>query len=329
MTHYYALFYIALLWVSQFFLVCVSDSSRQERKRSIVAWFASAFLFLILSIPTVICLSLDFANPVPPEVVNRLDLTAFAYTFLTLAQGWCLGPSSIELQEMGSVQGAMQMAPWAILSLGASSILIYFAWRNKDVRYRKLFVLAIFALPLLVSAVSSVILTSYVSRYLACLIVPVSLVVGIGAGAKGQSIASLAMLLLVTLNLLSFGQRNGSDRYDRENYRLLQREIATRDSAPQIVILSPYLSNAVRREFPPHWTVDVIGFYSDEPDYERIETPEHYETIIKQPGTWIITDWHVPGGPLEAKRDRFVRYAGALYHGRVANTIQLYQVPKD
>jgi uncharacterized membrane protein len=328
LTHYYALFYIAVLWICKAILIAYDKSTLDEKKQEITHWISAGLVLVILSVPTLFCLRIDLLNPVPQEVVNPVDLTALAYTFLSLAQGWCLGPSSIELQEMGLVQGVLQMAPWATLSLGASAILLWSAWRENESRVSRVMIIAVIIVPLLVSGLSWVILTSYVSRYLACLIVPVSIVAGVGASAKGRALPKIAMVFLVGLNLLSIVQRNTSDRYDRENYRLVQSEISERDASPRIVIVSHYLAHAVKRELPSHYSVDVIGFYSDEPDHERIIAEKPLESVFT-PGTWIITDWFVPGSDLEAKRDQMIRAVGAEIRERISNTVQLYQVPVD
>ena len=327
-THYFSGLVAVVLWgwvgcIAGKALVAPKSDSRPVHA-SVASILLAGLTGLILTFPVLLSLRVDLATPPPAEVVNAVDMTAIAYLYLSLAQGWCLGPSSLELQALPIGESIRLIGPWAILSLGASACLIVSAWRSEK-RRELTWLIGLLVIPVAIAAgLSYGFGFSFVSRYLACLIVPVALVVSLAMQRVDNRIAWLALILLLLLNCMSFFNRNANSRYDRENYRLVVEEISKADSNPCVLVLSHYVAHAVQRVALDQWRVVPVSFYSDDPPESSDSAPEMMADRFAD--AWIIAEWFPEQSALRIKRDLWLERAGAVPIERVSNSLEIFRL---
>ncbi len=327
LTHYFALLVAMVLWIALGITVLQNQVSAPQESRfdgcSFSKLVIAAISCALIGVPFLYALRVDLSQPPPAEVVNPVDLTSIAYLYLSLAQGWCVGPSSIELQSLPFQDAIFQIAPWAILSFGASISLVWFAWR--DGPWRAVWVLlGLLTIPTLIAVLLSLMLGfSFVSRYLACLVVPVALMVGIACDRRGNR-ALLALSVLLVVNVLSFYNRNWTERYDRENYRAVVELISQSDPSPRVLVLSHYVSHAMRRAAPANWEIIPVRFYSDDPsDSEQMASPNESQRIA---GAWVVAEWFPARSELAEKRARELDQLEATFVSKVCSNIELFRI---
>ncbi|XZE18977.1 glycosyltransferase family 39 protein [Pirellulaceae bacterium SH449] len=319
LTHYFAVLFAVVLWGILGWLTI-----KRSNKLSPKGFFIAAIGCGALSLPFLWALQVDLAYPPPPEVVNPVDLTSVAYLYLSLAQGWCVGPSSIELQSMPLQQALLQIGPWAIISFGAAFCLILSSILSEKKWEASVLLILLSITTLIAIGLSLTLGFSFVSRYLAGLIAPTALLVCLGCQRLCHPKAWLPLLILLAINGLSIANRNYNERYDRENYRLLIETILAQDSKPQILVLSHYISHAVRKTAPQGCDITPLAFYSDDPDDTVL-----WESLIsseQSSGAWLVTEWFPPHSPLADERNLRIEQLGAIHVARIGNTLELYRL---
>lgn len=332
-THYFAILFAVVLWGLLGWKIVrqnsiaepnATPSAHSKASLSLKSYFIAAFGCGVLSLPYLWALQVDLAHPPPPEVVNPVDLTSIAYLYLSLAQGWCVGPSSIELQALPLQDAISQITPWALLSFGASACLILSALRSHRNWEASILVILLAATTLMAAGLSLTLGFSFVSRYLAGLIAPTALLVCLGCQRLSRPVAWIPLVILLAINGLSIANRNFSERYDRENYRLLIETILAQDSEPRIFVLSHYVSHAVRKAAPLNSDITPLAFYSDDPDdsalWENLVSSEEVSTA------WLVTEWFPPNSPLANDRNSRIEQLRATHIARIGNTHELYRL---
>jgi hypothetical protein len=332
-THYFAILFAGLLWGFLGWKIIrktftpepnATPSEHSQVTLSLKSYIIAAFGCGVLSLPYLWALQIDLAHPPPPEVVNPVDLTSVAYLYLSLAQGWCVGPSSIELQTLPLHEAIFQIIPWALLSFGALACLILSALRGHRKWETSLLVFLLAATTVMAAGLSLSLGFSFVSRYLAGLIVPTALLVCLGCTRISRPAVWIPFVLLLAINILSIANRNFSERYDRENYRLLIKTIIAQDSDPRIFVLSHYVSQAVRKAAPSHCDITPLPFYSDDSDDSAV-----WEKLVsskEKSKAWLVTEWFPPKSPLADVRNSRVEQLRATHVGRIGNTHDLYRL---
>lgn len=328
LTHYFASLFAIILW-GTLGLIILRDRLRSSgytlpAGRSINKLFLAGITCAILSVPSLYSLRIDMGQPPPSEVVNPVDLTSVAYLYLSLAQGWCVGPSSIELQAIPFSDALLQIAPFAILSLGISAGFLLMVVRNKH-SLEKWVLFGLLTVPTVISIILSHWFGfSFVSRYLAGLIVPVALVVGLAFASPIKPLMSIGLIVLLVINGLSFYNRNWSPRYDRENYLAIVNEISQSDNSPRVLVLSHYISHALRKAAPADWDIVPVAFYSDDPDdsilVDFASDPSQFA------GSWVIAEWFPPNSELAQKRQRELERLNAKLISRVCSNMEIFQI---
>lgn len=319
-THYYSAFFITLMWLAVF----VASEGRARWR-----WGMWAAVYVLICIPWVWCLRIDLTKPVPPEVFNAFDLTGLAYTFLTLCQGWTIGPSSIELIELPKWQGILAVAPWSLISLGCSAWLAWSARKAYGWRNWSWLVVFVIAMPVVSGVLSYAMHVNFVARYVAWIAVPYALLVGAGMQFREKSLSMLATYVLIAINLWSTQNRLFVDRYDRENYRLLAAEISGFQKSDSVLIMSHYFASAVRRELPKGCRYGVIALGSDEPVDWPEQLPLFAEGLSDSQEFTIVTEWYFGSDARIARRAELLDSIGATYVRRVSNTIEVYRAKSD
>ena len=328
LTHYFASLVAMVLWISLGFIVVQRTVALPGKLRpegcSIRKLILAVISCALLSIPFLFSLKVDMAQPPPAEVVNPVDLTSIAYLYLSLAQGWCIGPSSIELQSLTLRDALVQMAPWAALSFGASASLFLIAFRNRR-SFDKWVLLGLLTIPTLIAVMLSYWLGfSFVSRYLACLIVPVALTVGVAFHRSSKPAIFIVLAILLMINGLSFYNRNWNSRYDRENYRAIVDLISQSDKSPRVLVLSHYISHALRKAAPEHWDIIPVRFYSDDPsdsvlsDFQR--DPSRFADA------WVLAEWFPVGSELAQKKEEELELLQTTPITRVCTNMELFRI---
>lgn len=328
LTHYFASLFAIVLWGTLGSIILRNRLPASGRTIpegcSIQKLFLAGIVCAGLSVPFLYSLRIDMGQPPPSEVVNPVDLTSVAYLYLSLAQGWCVGPSSIELQAIPFWDAMLQIAPFAILSLGISAAFLLIFVRSNHSR-EKWVILGLLTVPTVISIILSYWFGfSFVSRYLAGLIVPVALVVGFAFANSNKPLMSIGLIALLAINGLSFYNRNWSPRYDRENYRAIVNEISQSDNSPRVLVLSHYISHALRKAAPADWDIVPVAFYSDDPhesvlvDFAR--DPSQFA------GSWVIAEWFPPDSELAKKRERELERLNARLISRVCSNMELFQI---
>ena len=328
LTHYFASLVALVLWGTLCLVVVrrnVSMPSEHRPKGCCIKKLLFAGISCgLLCIPFLYSLKVDMAHPPPAEVVNPVDLTSIAYLYLSLAQGWCVGPSSIELQSLPFRNALVQIAPWAALSFGASASLIMVALRNRK-SSEKWLLLGLLTIPTSIAIMLSYWLGfSFVSRYLACLIVPVALVVGVAFERPSNPVAFVGLVILLMINGLSFYNRNWSSRYDRENYRAVVALISQSDKSPRVLVLSHYLSHSLRKAAPVHWDIVPVRFYSDDPSDSVMNNIQMDPSQFA--GAWVLAEWFPHGSELAEKREIELERLHTIPFSRVCTNLELFQI---
>ncbi len=172
LTHYFASLIALVLWGSIGLAVLkqrlFAASKDPLPGRTLTKLLIAGFACFLMSIPFLYSLKVDLAHPPPAEVVNPVDFTSVAYLYLSLAQGWCVGPSSIDLQTLPFQDAIKELAPWAVLSFGASASLILRAYQSSK-SFAWWILMALLTIPTSIAILLSLTIGfSFVSRYLAC-----------------------------------------------------------------------------------------------------------------------------------------------------------------
>ncbi|MBM3966859.1 MAG: hypothetical protein FJ308_17605 [Planctomycetes bacterium] len=314
-THYYAVYLLFALWVYVVWRLW-------DRP---IGWIVGAAIQFIFCLPTLICLRIDLTVPIPPEVVNPVDLTGLAYLYWTLLVGWCVGPSAIQLQVLGAKNGILAMLPWLLPAGLAVLVIANSALRSAD-RYRWAFlVIILFTLPWLAGFVAANTETSFVARYLAFLAVPLGAVIGCAFAGSRKRYEFLAFLFLIGLNLLSTYHRTFDSVYATEDYRSLVRFIESRSKDPIIISMSHYMSYAFERETPKEWKVYAIAFGSDEPDDWKEVLMPLLENISEDQQLYLVVPWVKDPSIRIEQREQMVRWMDAKLLPAGGFTEELYE----
>lgn len=325
-THYFSALFITFA----FLFLLIRSTSKYK-----LPWLLASFLFVLLSIPWMICLRFDLDDPTPQEAVNQFDFTGFAYTYLTALQGWTVGPSQIELVELPKPQGILAVAPWAITTFSAFAVLAYFGWFQLEKRFRIPIVFLFLMTPLMGGIVAIAVNTSYVGRYVAWIAIPISLLCGAGSQWTGISIRTFATYLLISINLLSTYNRIFVPRYDRENYRELAQFIQLQDKNIPVVVMSHYMGKAIQRELPSSIPYTEISFASNEPDDWKENLIAFSEKIIEQQteedskDIVIVSKWTSKNNLLYDMRQQLIDGTSARFERRISKTIEVYKVAPE
>ena len=314
-SHYYAGFFIMEAWL---FLLWTTAS------RPINRGFIGAAIFFVMALVWVVCLRVDLSEPIPIEWYNPLDLTGLAYTYFSLAVGWCVGPSSIRLQEVSKLEGIVQIVPWAAIALGCSSILAYRGFGRLQKPFAAWLVLVLTLTPLVAGSVAVAMHSTFTGRYLAWLAVPFSLLIGAGMSWRGFSVSTLATYLLLGVNLLSTYNRLFDPEYDRENYKELVAYLEHREESPVILSLSLYLGNAVKNEINSNTRFGAIALGSEEDRDSNSTLMRLVNGLGDEKVVFLVTDWLNEGNLLVSSRDEWLQELKATRVTRISNTIDVF-----
>jgi uncharacterized membrane protein len=345
-THYYAATFVIGVWLGILALGWLGpDSSRKYRKQFLKLYVLASISTAVLLIPLFDSLRIDLQNPPPIEAINPVDFTGIAYTYLTLLQGWCIGPSQLQLYEWNKGEAVLAIAPWAVLLATLLASVLYFALAAnrartdqgakqssielQDRRKRSSLIwliTVIITVPLATVALALIAHSSFVPRYMAVLVVPISLVFGLGARLDRFDWQSIASWGLVLINLVSFTGRNFIERYDRENYRELTQFLKTQEEFPKLLVLSHYLGHAIAYQTDDSIELSMVGINSDEPDDWREIQLRLAEQFSFGSTLWIATDWMRPEDLRSNRRDQILTELGAKHVKRISGTLDLFVV---
>jgi uncharacterized membrane protein len=314
-SHYYAGFFIVFAWL---FLLWRPASFPINR------WFVSAGVFFVAALAWVACLRFDLAEPIPSEWYNPVDLTGLAYSYFSLAVGWCLGPSSIRLQEISGVEGIAEIAPWAAIGLGCSSIIAYRGYGRLQKPFAIWLVLVIVFTPAVAGFVAASMHSSFVARYIAWLAIPFSILVGAGLTWRGLSVFTMATYLLLGVNLLGTYNRLFDSEYDRENYKELVGYVEHREESPVILSLSLYLGNAIKNEINSDTRFGSVALGSEKDQGSSQTVAELVDGLSDETKVFVITDWLNAGHVLTESRDKWLRALRATPETRISNTVDVF-----
>ncbi len=325
-THYFAAIFIVQAWAFLFFCTF---------RRGPIRLMAGALLFVLLCIPWIVTLRYDLMNPTPTEVVNRIDFTGLAYTYLTAIEGWTIGPSQVELVELPKSIGIIKIAPWAIAALVSTIVLAWYGFRNLPTRFAIWLTAMLVLTPLLGGLIAIAVQSSYVGRYVAWIAVPLSILCGAGAKWHSFQLRTFMTYLFVALNLLSTYNRLYVERYDRENYRAVADHIRSVTPEAWVVTMSHYMSDAVDREMPDSFYSFTISLGSNEPDdwndqFQRLIKSLQATSPEKRPiEIFLIVEWMPPSHMLFSARQYLIDQTSAQWDRRISGTIDVYRIPCD
>jgi uncharacterized membrane protein len=345
-THYYAATFLVGVWLGILVLGWLGpDCSRKYHKRFLKRYALASISSAVLLIPLLHSLRIDLQNPPPIEAINPVDFTGIAYTYLTLLQGWCIGPSQLQLYEWNKGEAVMAIAPWAVLSATLVASVLHFALavnpartdqgamqssaglKDRCTRASSIWLIAvIITVPLATVVLALIAHSSFVPRYVAVLVVPVSLVFGLGARLDRFDWQSIASWGLVLVNLVSFAGRNFVERYDRENYRELTQFLKSQDEFPKLLVLSHYLGHAIEYQMDVSIELSMVGINSDEPDDWREIQRRLAEQFSFGRTLWIAADWMRPDDLRRDRRDQILTELGAKHMKRISGTLDLFVV---
>jgi Dolichyl-phosphate-mannose-protein mannosyltransferase len=344
-THYFAAPFLVGIWLGVLVLGWIRGPDLQSRKSFCASYAVAAGLSVVLLIPWFHPLRVDLQSPPPVEAINPVDLTGIAYTYMTLVQGWCFGPSQIELFEWNKGKAILAIAPWASLTcLMFVSLVLYGCMGSRTTAasheessttersrvWQVSFSIWMASLIVLIPLGSALLAvsagSSFVARYLAVLVVPFSLLMGAGS-CFGRSLSwrGIASYALVLINFVSFLNRNFSDRHDRENFQQLISIIKQTDDSPRLLALSHYLGHAIEYQVDSSVSLTMVGLNSDEPDnWDEIRNV--LEAGSDGQRLWLTADWMRPDDLRLAKRNRILADLGAKFVKRVSGTLDLFVV---
>lgn len=314
-THYYAVYLLSAVWV---YLVWQLWDRPKE-------WIIGAALQFVFCLPTLVCLRIDLTVPVPPEVINPVDLTGLAYLYWTLLVGWCLGPSATQLQILGAKNGILALLPWLLPAGAAVLVIASYALKSADRCRWAFLVIMLAALPWLAGFIAASTATNFVSRYLSFLAVPLAVVIGCAFCGMKQRVALLAFFFLIGLNLISTYNRSFNSAYATEDYASLVRFIESRSDDPIVISMSHYMSYAFERETPKDWKVYAIAFGSDEPDDWKDVLKPLLKDVPDDQRIYLVVPWVKDPSIRTDQRDRMVHWMQGELVSTGSFTEELYE----
>jgi len=314
-THYYSAYFLAATWV---FVFC------HLRRDQLHLYVLCAIALSILCIPWIFCLRIDLSNKLPEEWKNKFDFTCWAYLYLSLIQGWAIGPSSIELLVLPKRLGIIAIAPWAVMGFGFATLLVGLSRRSIDFRTQAWLVGMLAVIPILSGAVTLLMDSTFASRYVAGLSVPLAILIGGGMTWTGKMIPMFATYGLIAINLLSVFNRSFVEKYDRENYRSLVAKATNIEKNPAIIVLSCYTASAVERELLPSSPLCVLGFGTGEPDDWKQELLRFRKKLAQREKVFLVVDWMHSRIYEPKKLERMLYRIDGVLVERVSNTTSLY-----
>ena len=249
-THYY---FISLLGLISLFYV-----GQKGRKvfftRGIYAICAIGVYTLAL---LVVFLSQDFQFQVGFGKVAEFDIEAFGYTYFSFLGGYSLGPTMTELRELSSFEGLLRMLPWVLWMGFSLAVLAWYAVRelrkNRKVAWF-LGLLLIVPVPV-IGIVGNLGHVGYYDRYVVWVSIPFFLLLAIGIVVSiDRKLTKVAILSLAIV--FSIAEYNlHCERTYREPELLVLREAMQHKERSPIVVVTPFMTQAVRYYFADEWTV--------------------------------------------------------------------------
>jgi hypothetical protein len=320
-THYFAGFFIVMVWL----WVLLQKGNLHSK-----TYWICVGLFVALCIPWIACLRIDLSNPAPMEVVNRFDFTGWAYTNVAFVQGWAVGPSSLELQELPTSQGIFAILPWATASFVCAAITGVNAIRYENRKASALLIALILLTPLFAGVVATLASTSYTARYMAWIAVPVAIMIGGGMRWRGWKPATFATYALIGINVFSLWNRFLVPKYDRENYKELARFVVQRETHPVVIVMTTYIGDAVAYALPKSVPCCSIGIGTNEPhDWVEVLSQRDWSDDQAQE-VLIVAEWMKEPNIRAERRDEFLKLTKARKVARISNTIEVYSAsPAD
>jgi hypothetical protein len=197
-------------------------------------------------LPSLWLLKNDLDQPWGYARTSEFSLAALGYTYFSYLSGYTLGPSLRELHSLSGQEAAMRAAPW-LAALGASTAILLgqalvsagsSSWRRRAASF------AAFCLTpaAIIGVVSAAAAFGYNVRHAAWAVVPVMVVLAMGA-AHGRprwlSAGAIAVLMACFAAALAF--RLYDENHRVEDARAVAAYVAAHDEQAPMFVLSGYM----------------------------------------------------------------------------------------
>ena len=337
-THYYFCLLVVQAWV------WVAVALGTKRLRIVVSYAA---IQVLVCLPILYSLSIDFASELPPEAINHADWTGILYAGFTLFSGWTLGPSWLVLQRLPLKESLLLIGPWAFCFAFLLTILSYFGVKRLPPRcYLPVWTSFVFT-PFATLCIAVMLNSSFAARYLGWLAVPVAVWLGLCSSFHGRTIRTTASYGLICLSLIANWNRVYDPHYRMDDANQLKNWLDTNAKQLPVLVLSHYFASSIDRvlrhsnDNPSRAKNDslnesiskvtAISLASDEPlDWGQV-LPRFLEESLnadRQSEYIIVARLLVEGNPLHFKRDKILSGLGAKPVAIVSNNIQVFRAQK-
>ncbi len=283
-THYYAAVPVAMMWL----FIGLAHPGRIWPRR-----VASAGVLAICLAPIVYCLWIDLQHNSGDFPLSVFHLKAWAYTYAALVGGYSLGPPINELRDLTFGQGALRMLPYA-LAIAACGMPITIAAlrvssRRADVcRLLGLLVGAVLLLGVLTRLAD----TPYIYRYVAWLVVPLSVLLALGldaiASRKWRLLLAGGVLAISSVSIVSW---HVDERYWQDDFHSVARLLEKEGPGEPVLSLPSYFAQATNYHLAAAHPVVAASALLQGPQDWHETLPELAEAAQNQRHYWIVTQW--------------------------------------
>ncbi len=258
-THYY----FAIFWI----VMALLGGWCSGRWRPSRPWWVTCVSIGLLALPLIGFVQSDLNYQKSLRDARPMNVAAFGYTYLSMATGYCIGPSKTELQQISAREAMVSGAPisavvgFIFLSLGG--------WGAVALRRQRLLlpVLVLVFVPVFaIGLLGRVAGVTYNPRFVVWSLPPLLLLLAAGILEGRRSwIVRAGMLTLVLVSSLAIYNRQSVARYQNEDVRSLGVYLTTQtaEQAPVFVVAN-YMTDLVAHYLPNEWSVGGLPDPDDE-----------------------------------------------------------------
>ncbi len=254
----YSHYYFALFWGV---LALVGAWSAYGWKFS-RQWWVACVTIGVLSLPLLGFVRSDLHYQKSIRAARSMHAGAFGYTYLSMATGYCVGPSKNEIQQMSPRDAMIAGAP--ISAVVGSIYLILGGWGIVFLRQRRLLVpvlVLLFVPVLMIGLLGWLTGVTYNPRFVVWSLLPLLMLLGAGVVQGGRSWSvRIAVLGLVLVSVLAIYNRQSVARYQNEDVRAVGNYLndQTEERGP-VFVLPSYMTGLAQHYFPEGWTVEGVA----------------------------------------------------------------------
>lgn len=256
---------------------------------SVRRWIFTHLIMAASLVPLLLIASADFALDATNEYSPTVDVSAIAYAGLSLFSGFTLGPSTRALHTMATGEAFRSALPWIVLIGLPAGYLAIQGWREMTARWRFRLTVPLVVPLALLSLFSAVIGVAFRVRYLAWLVIPISVWLAIGYTRSQGVTRHVAAGTLIVVATIAMVNRVAVPDYRVEEARQAAAYVEENPETP-VVAMAWYMARPVEYYINPDVAVvlppdvgDGRFGYHPLPSNRVVPIPERKVTDPPQP----------------------------------------------